>query len=222
MPDSYLPGGEANLVTWLVTYKNQLNTSGGSYGFDPVTEIPAIVAAIDSWIAQYYANVAAQDAARVARAAKDDGKRALLAMIRGEVGRLQTHPAMTDPARLSFGISTRDAEPTPAGTPATRPVLQIDISKLQQHIIGFADEGTPTQKAKPRGVHACRIYCKVGGAAPANDSEWTFLATDTATPYVNLFNLADIGTTVYYRAQWEENDGTLGEWSVMVQAKVPG
>ncbi len=223
MGSSYFPSGDADRITWLVTFKNQFAASAGTYGFDPVVDIPSVSAAIDATIAAYYAWIAAADAARSARAAKDLSMDDLVRdVIRSLVNRLQAHPAMTDPVRMSYGITVRDGEPTPAGSPPTVPVLQVDLRQRQVHTISFADEGTPTQKAKPRGVHHVEIWYVKGGPTPTDDGQWLFLASDTATPYVNSFELADIGTTVWYRARWVDNDGTVGSWGAIESAKVPG
>jgi len=51
-----------------------------------------------------------------------------------------------------MGITVPDREGTPEGPPKTRPVVSVDTSQRLQHTIAFADESTPTRKAKPAGV----------------------------------------------------------------------
>ncbi|HEY5591222.1 MAG TPA: hypothetical protein VIK55_09415, partial [Paludibacter sp.] len=91
-----------------------------------------------------------------------------------------------------------------------------------QHTINFSDEASPRSKAKPEGVHGCEIYMKLDGDAPKEVSEMTYVATDTATPYVLTFDGAKTGKTIYYWLRWVNTRGECGPWSSTMSAMVVG
>jgi len=105
--------------------------------------------------------------------AKEDRRRDYDALIREVVRRVQAllwhrHLACEIPVippprrrchRAALGITVRDAEPTPAPAPTTRPVVVVDFSKRLRHTLRYADESTPTRRARPRGT--------IGAAAAA-------------------------------------------------------
>lgn len=153
---------------------------------------------------------------------KCDCRAAYEAALRAFVRRLQASSAVSDSERQALGITVRDTTATPTPAPVTRPVLQVDISEILRHVLAFADEGTPTKKQKPAGVHGLELWSKIGPEAPTTDAEWVFVAVDTATPYLAEFGQAQIGQTVWYRARWVNTRQEHGPWSQTVSAKVPG
>ncbi len=64
------------------------------------------------------------------------------------------------------------------------------------------------------------IQRKIGAPAPVDESEMSFLALDTATPYVVTFNAADIGKTVSYIAWWQNKAGQAGPKTAIVSAVI--
>lgn len=103
--------------------------------------------------------------------------------------------------------------------PTTKPKGSVDTSKHLEHTVHFFDENTPNSRAKPDGVRGCQIWCKIGSPA-ADPSELSYLATDTASPYVVHFNGADAGKVVYYWLRWENTRGEVGPWSDVIMATV--
>lgn len=93
----------------------------------------------------------------------------------------------------------------------------VDFSTRLQHKISYADETTPSTKAKPAGVHGCEVWVKLGDAA-----DFSFLATNTASPYLAVFADADAGKTAVYRLRWVNNRGEHGPWSATVNAMLMG
>ena len=107
-------------------------------------------------------------------------------------------------------------------------MVKVDTSQRLQHTISFADELTPTRKAKPAGVRGAQIWVRAAWAsrprnsdpAPVDPSELTFLATDTRTPYVPAFAGADANKVAHYMLRWESTRGETGPWSETASATI--
>ena len=121
-----------------------------------------------------------------------------------------------------MGLTVKSGTRTAVPTPTTSPVGSVDFSVRLQHTINFSDEASPRSKAKPTGVHGCEIYMKIDGEAPKDASELSYVATDTATPYVVKFDGAKAGKIVYYWLRWVNTRGEAGPWSIAVSAMVVG
>jgi hypothetical protein len=117
--------------------------------------------------------------------------------------------------RMGFTVPKKTNVLTPP--PTTMPFIWIDFSVHLRHIIHFRDSQAGSL-AKPYGVHGCEIWSKVGGTAPVNASELTFLALDTRSPYTLDFLGENAGQTVYYWCRWVNTRGEHGPWSEPVSA----
>lgn len=213
-PDNDFLAWERNFITYALGNLVALGLVAGD-----LTPISAAQGTFEDALA---ANDAAQAAAQAARQLKVDQRAAFETLLRALVKRLQASSAVDDSERQALGITVRDAEPTPIAAPTTRPVLTLGLSQLYQITVGFADEGTPTKKAKPAGVQGILLQSATGATPPASDAAWTFLALDTATPYLMAFDSAQAGTTVWFRGCWINSKSEQGPWSMAVSAKVPG
>ncbi len=98
-----------------------------------------------------------------------------------------------------------------------------------RHAVHFADEATPTRRAKPSGVMGAEIWVKVGepqgGLAmpPSGPSELTFLSLATRTPHVAEFPRPGRRQDRPLHAKMDrhdrrkgtvERDGQCDDWSV--------
>jgi len=121
-----------------------------------------------------------------------------------------------------MGLTVKSGTHTATAKPTTCPLATVDFSVRRQHTLNFTDEASPRSKAKPEGVHGCEIFMKVGGEAPKSASELTYIATDTSTPYVNIFGGDEAGKEIYYWLRWVNTRGECGPWSSTVSAMVVG
>ena len=102
----------------------------------------------------------------------------------------------------------------------------MDSGRRLRHTLHFADEATPTRRAKPSGVIGAEIWVKVaelqmGVASPPTDpSELTYLSMDTRSPYVARFPGADGGKTAHYMLRWMSTTGDKGPWSETASATI--
>lgn len=225
MPD-YIPRDDANFDTWQANFKTYVNANLANLGLptglpgDP--DVNAMNTAQTDWNTKYPAHVSAQASAQAAREAKEVSRNAYIGIIRRLAQRLQTSSSVDDTERAAMGITVPDREPTAVGAPTTRPVLSADTSQRLRIIVGFADEGTPTSKAKPAGVTGCEIWVKLGGPPPTDLSECQFLATDSRTPYTANFDGSEANQTAHFIGRWMSTRNEPGPLSETVSATVPG
>jgi hypothetical protein len=220
MPD-YIPDPDAAFEAWsyqFCTFAGANLVALGIVAGDliPVTTAQAI------WQAEFQDHLTAQAAAQNARQRKDNAREVFESAIRALVIRLQASPSVSDGERAGLGITVPDAINTPIGAPTSRPILAVDTSQRLRHTIAFSDEATPNSRAKPDGARGCEIFVKLGGAAPLDLSECTYLATDTRTPYVTEFDGSDANKLAHYIGRWVSTRGEPGPISETVSATVGG
>ena len=220
MAGDYIPHPDGDFDAWQINFITYASAHAADLGLDPLVDIPPLTPAHGIWTSDYPANTAAQAAAEAARQAKDGARGGLEGVIRPLVARLQASPEVDDAERQALGITVRDRIPSAVDVPKSRPVVSIDTSQRLQHTIDFADEATPTRKAKPAGVRGAQLWVKIGDPAPLDPSELTFLATDTRTPYVATFAGADANQVAHYMLRWENTRGEAGPWSETASATI--
>ena len=189
MPD-YIPQADTAFDAWQTNFVAYVTANLAGLGLAPA-DIAALTGLQTTWNAKLPAHVTAAAAAEAARQGKDNARGTFETEIRRLVRVLQASAAVDDAERQAMGITVPDATPTPVGPPVTRPVVKVDTSQRLRHTIHFADESTPTSKAKPAGVRGAQVWMKVGDPAPADASECVYVATDTRTPHTIDFDGAD-------------------------------
>ena len=220
----YIPSPDGEFLTWYATFFTYADAHLPGLGL-VAADLTAVESARDAWEAAYIDNQSKQATAQAARQLKDDLRVTLEKGIRALVRRLQASPQVSDDERKALGITVRDTTPTihsAAVAAATRPVGMVSTAQRLRHEIRFFDEATPTSRAKPDGVMGCEIWVKIGTTPPADSSECTFLALDTASPYTAEYPGADAGKTAYYMLRWVTTRGDKGPWSETVAATIAG
>ena len=117
--------------------------------------------------------------------------------------------------RLEKPSTTR----TPVPVPTTFPVGKINSTNRLEHSISFTNEDG--KHGKPEGVRGCQIWCKEGEPA-LDEKQLLFLGTDTASPFLKKYSIADAGKTIHYWLRWENTRGETGPWSAVVSATILG
>lgn len=217
----YIPSNDAEFNTWQTNFLDYVNANLAALGLEHADLTP-FGAAQTGWATAYTAHVAAQATAQGASQTKKSARESYEQLLRVLVKRLQSQPNVSDAHRAGMGVSIRETTRTPLGAPETRPVATIDTNQRLRHTINFSDETTPSRRAKPAGVLGCEVYVKVGDPAPIDPSELKFLATDTATPYVAIYDGAKGGKTAHYMLRWVNRKGETGPWSQTVSATITG
>ncbi|CAM4050730.1 hypothetical protein FLAN108750_07580 [Flavobacterium antarcticum] len=127
--------------------------------------------------------------------------------------------ALTHDDRTVLNLFERSTSRTPAAVPTTFPVGQLNGNVRLEHTISFTDEDG--KHGKPGGVRGCQIWCKQGEPV-LSVKELLFLATDTVSPYLNKFDVSDVGKTIHYWLRWENSRGETGPWSTVISGTVAG
>lgn len=222
MPD-YIPGSDTEFQAWVANFVTYAQVHLVELGLGPPDMLPITNGQTD-FDTKMAANFTAQQAAQSARQAKDDSRDTLESAIRQLVRRLQASDKVDDAERAALGITIPDTvRTTAAGDITTRPIGMVDTSQRLRHEIRFVDEATPTSKAKPKGVMGCEIWVKVaaqGEPPPADPDELSFVAMDTASPYITEYDGAYGGKTAHYMLRWVRTGGEKGPWSETVSATI--
>jgi hypothetical protein len=218
MANDYVPRPDGNFDTWQANFVSYVSANMAALGL-VAGDITPLTTAQTAWTTAYGGHTTAAAAAEAARQTKDDRRGDYEGVIRPLVRRLQAGPTVTDTQRQAMGVTVRDTQPTPVGPPTSRPVGRVDSGQRLRHTVHFADEATPTSKAKPAGATGCEIWVKIG-TAPVDPAELTFLALDTNSPYVTEFAGADGGKTAHYMLRWVNPRSEKGPWSETVSATI--
>lgn len=214
----YIPGPDANFQSWQDNFLTYAMANLAALGIT-AADLAPLVAAQSTWLTDFPAHVAAANAAKAAKQAKDEARSGFVALIRPLVRRLQASEVVSDAEKAALGITVAQS-PSPIGPPTTAPICSIECGNRLQHVLRFVDEQTPTRKAKPAGVLGVEIWNKVGETPPLNESELRFVAVDTSAPYVVNFGAADGGKTAFYWMRWVSPTGERGPWGEQSQATI--
>ena len=222
MAGNYIPRSDNDFQAWVANFVTYAQAHLTELGI-ALPDILPISAARTDFETKLSDNVTAQQAAQSARQAKDASRDTLESAIRQLVRQLQASGDVDDTERAALGITIPDTIPTAAGDITTRPIGAVDTSQRLRHEIRFSDEETPTRRAKPQGVMGCEIWVKVaaqGEAPPADPDELSFVAMDTASPYIVEYEGADGGKTAHYMLRWVKTGGEKGPWSETISATI--
>lgn len=219
MAADYIPSNDLEFDLWASNFVSHVTGTPTLFG-ETTTTAAALGALYDAWhdaLTDYQGGV---NSVHSFLGAKEDARDAAVPEFRAMIGRIQARAGTDDSQRGTLGIPVHDHTPTPAALPATVPVLEIDTSTRLAHRVNFADQGTPTAKAKPAGVYGCEIWVKIGGPPPGDSSDCVYLATDTKTPYVATYDSADAGQTAHYMARWVNTRHEAGLWGPTESATI--
>ena len=125
----------------------------------------------------------------------------------------------TEAAIAATGIPSPSSR-APAN--ATQPVGSVDTSKRPRHTISWTDSASPDNKRRPRGSIGCEIFNKLDGAPPVDEKECTYLALDSATPYLTEYPGTDAGKMAHYMLRWRMQDGSVSAWGETLSATITG
>ena len=222
MPLHFIPRRDGSFDTWQVNFAAYVDAHFGELGLT-AQDAAKLNDSASGWDKAYRAHAVARAAAQSARETKAAARAGHERLIREFAGRIRGYAKTTDGDRASLGITVPDTEPTVAAPPSTRPVVKVDFSKRLRHTLRYADESTPTRRARPRGVIGAEIWVQVaalGDPAPTDPGELTFLQLSTRTPAVIEYAGQDAGKTAHYMVRWLNTRGEHGPWSETASATV--
>jgi hypothetical protein len=216
----YIPSSDADFEIWRITFDKYLKNNLASLGLT-AGDIAALDALQTAWGNALNSLLSAKNAFEAAVALKNDVRQQLEDAIRAFVKQLQANPATTDDQRAGLGVTVPDTTRTRVPVPATRPIGWVETEPLR-NTIHFRDKETPDRKAKPEGYSGCQIWYFIGPQPPTDLDQYLFLAKDTQTPYVHVFDLEDVGKTIHYRLRWVNTRDEPGPWSEIITATITG
>jgi hypothetical protein len=216
-----IPPGDAEFDAFQANAYAKISGDLAGYGLVAADLVPVTAAKAD-WDTDYPASTTAKAAAQASVAQKDTSRFTYDGALRTLFAKVYAAGVAGPDLIEGAGMNVRDTTPTAVPVPTTRPVMIIDTSARFRHTVGFADEGTPTKKAKPFGVAGCELRYFVGATAPVDPDDFTFATIDTSTPYLLEFDPAQGGSMGHWVARWVNTRGEAGPWSDVVSATIPG
>ncbi|MDR3651755.1 MAG: hypothetical protein P4L34_02140 [Paludibacter sp.] len=155
--------------------------------------------------------------------AKNDARYDLEKEIRSFTSEFLTYNSLvSDSDRTLMGLTVKSGTRTASPVPTTSPLGMVDFSVRLQHILRLSDQATPQSKAKPAGVHGCEVWAKLGGDAPKDASELSYLGVSTTSSFTTSYEGKQANTMAYYWLRWVNTRGEHGPWSNTVSSIIVG
>jgi hypothetical protein len=220
MPNNLGQLSDRELLAELRIYNNAAMAAPADFGLTAAEaaalqgDLENFENSLDEWDAvnaQYDSKLEAKNAAREQALTRGRGQRRIT----------RAHTGISNELLASAGLAPYDDVKTASASPTSAPVAMVDFGKLR-HTVNFRDTAMPDSIKKPDGILGAEIWLKIGGEAPVDNKECQYLATDTATPYLNTFGAADAGKTAWYLLRWVSKNGDKGDWSEAVSATING
>ena len=177
-----------------------------------------IKATRDVFSPEVTAHVAQQAAAKAQTQVKDTTRspfEAAIALARN----VAKAGGASDAAIAAMGVPSSSSK-APAN--ATQPVGSVDTSKRLRHTLSWTDAASLDNKKRPRGSIGCEIFVKLDGPPPVDEKECTYLALDSATPYLSEYPGTDAGKMAHYMLRWRMQDGSVSAWGETLSATITG
>ncbi len=213
------PGPDGDFDSLINAFGTYVNANLANLGL-VAGDVTAFNAGLADWNTKFPAHITDLATAHSSRGAKDDSRRDLTVLTSDLSALIDAKPQVDDTERLAMNMTVRDLAMTPSPVPTTRPRGTVDFSQRWEHRISFTDETTPTSIRKPEGVRGVQIYHKIGGPPPVGPAETSFLANDTRSPYLAVYDASQAGETVHYLLRWENTRGEVGPWSETISASI--
>jgi hypothetical protein len=213
LPDRILLAKTKAYQTHISTASGSLNLTSEDAG-KMETKNEAFEAALDDW-----------DAVELSEAEKAEAKKAarkvLLKEYRSQRNQAYADDDVTDESLAAADFPPRDHVKTASAAPSSAPIGWVDFGR-RKHTIHFRDSASPDSEAKPKGIKGCQIYRFISETAPTSDEDFSWMVTDSDSPYVASYNLNMAGKKLWYMMRWISNGDELGEWSEMIEATING
>lgn len=199
---SYLPLADGPLRDWAKNFSDQISAGG-----DPT----ALGLTLDQTMA--YASLSGDYATKLAASinpetrggatvlAKNNTKKALVAMSRELAMIVTNHPGVTDEQRYDMGLNIKDTTPTPVPPPDESPT--IDVRSVDGWTLNIRLHDGSANRAKPEDVTGALVFSYVGDEAPVSVDDWKFEGTASKTNTKVIFPSTIVpGTKVWLTAAW--------------------
>lgn len=199
MKRDYIPEKDAEFDEWLARFSAYISAHYAELGLS-VADKDNLVASNNGWKTGFQAHLTAKNAARGAKATKNNNRQTAESLARNLAQRATVYPGTTNAHRASMGMTVPDTNPTPTapeyvGT-LDPPLIVLDWSQRGQVQIHFGvNPANEKENAKPKDIAGAKIWFRIETGA------WQFLVDDTNSPYYHSLAITE-PTSVEYRAQW--------------------
>jgi hypothetical protein len=205
MPNDFYPRTEGEKLTFLGNFMNGFSGEATALGFLPA-ELTALGAGVSAYQTAVGDKAGKRAAAQSASAVCAAREQAIEDALRATVRRIKAATGYTRAIGELLGIERGGISPVSATV--ERPDLQARSVLHGEVELGFIKYGYT-------GV-------EIEGKR-AGEAEFTFLARDTETPYLdNRANLSAAPETRHYRARYLQKDTVTAEYSDVLVVTVPG
>lgn len=214
MSDSYIPARDPEFNDWQDNFITYCSGNLAALGLT-AADLTPLTNDQGDWKSKYPAHLTASAAAEAATQAKKTSRNNYTRDIRSLVRRIQARPQTTNAQRAALRINI-PAPRSPIPAPSSAPLALVDISNRLQHTLNYRDAASPDRRGKPAGVAGAEIFMTIvpaGTAVPTDPSEYQYVATDSAAPWVREFTPADAGKTACYLLRWVNPTAETGPWS---------
>ena len=218
----FLPRMDGAFHPWFKNFCDRIIANPAAYGVLPA-DLADLTAVYTAWQTDYPAHITAQSTARAAAEKKDDTRDEAESVARRLAKLIQARKATTNAQREELGITVADTTKTPLSdqivltTPP--PIIEVKCTGPKTVRIDWYPTQAPGEsEALPQGIDGVNIWVAEGGI-PSDESQWSFLAMDTNSPYVhNAAN--DVTVTLAYKAQWFDRRKRMGPFCTPVVVAV--
>lgn len=219
MATDFIPSSDADLLAWSANFNTKLTAAPTSIGLvaGDATAYATLHTAYASALSAA-TNPSTRTSSTIAT--KDTARTSLVNKARDLVAIAQAYPGTTNTLRNDFGMTVRDAVPTPIGAPTSKPVVNVERILNAEHVLRIRDEATPTSNAKPDGAIGAEVWMKVGPGEPASIDECDYVGLATRVPYSVTLDAADKGKDAFYIVRYINARGEAGPTSDQVSATI--
>jgi hypothetical protein len=216
---------DAEALAWLENFAAVIVADPTTYGLDAPTAADVDTAVVAFRDAYDIAGVSGRTAVNPGgytqpnRADMYASRNAALAVARPIAVQIQANPGISDMDKLTAGIVPRNFNRTKIFVPATSPLLGFLRAGVGTHLLGFADEMTPSSKRKPLGARQIQLFLGIGATITSLGS-LRFYAGYSRFPMQVNFDPADAGKLATYAGRWVGTRGDVGPWSALLTATI--
>jgi len=129
-------------------------------------------------------------------------------------------PPLTEANFIDLGLQPPDTIRTPHIDVPEMVDFVIHLRGIRELLVDFWIQGE-AHKAKPHGYDGAVIIWGIRDTPPEHPEELTHHTMASRTPHTLTFDEAQRGQTVQIALAWQNERGTLGQWSEYKSAIIP-
>ena len=163
-----IPNRDVDLFNWAHNFAAVLTAAPTDYGL--VSGDAVIVnAAVDPWETAYALATTPATRTPVSITDKDTAKATMLTVVRPYAIGIAGNPAVTNPDKVSIGVTVRVTTRTRIGMGTIPATLALEAASVENLLIRTTNPDTPATKAQPYGSRGVQVECVVRNAADTAD-----------------------------------------------------